>query len=133
MGRGNLINSSVGAGAYARRRLAADIRAARSRYRAYAPCRSGMCRARAGSARGREVDDDHERVSEVPPDLDPDRRSFVRTLRVVSPSGDRTDGLSPDQVAAAVQTGVEELLTEPLPTPAACVPRTVGRKMSNYS
>jgi hypothetical protein len=68
----------------------------------------------------------------VPPDLDPDRRSFVRTLRVVSPSGDRTDGPSPDQVAAAAQTGVEELLTEPLPTPAACVPRTVRRKMSNY-
>jgi len=48
-------------------------------------------------------------------DLDPDRLSFVRTLRVVRRQLIARPAFPPEQLAAAVRTAVAELLTGLLP------------------
>jgi hypothetical protein len=48
-------------------------------------------------------------------DLDPDRLSLIRTLRVVRRQVIARPAFPPDQIAVAVCSAVDELLTEPLP------------------
>jgi hypothetical protein len=65
--------------------------------------------------------------------LDPDRLSFVRTLRVVRRQLIAQALFPPDQVGVAVRTAIDEVLTELVPERRLrALPRAVNRKMSNY-
>ena len=65
-------------------------------------------------------------------DLDPDRLSFIRSLQVVRQVIARP-AFPPEQIAAAVQVAVEELLTELLrPRRLRAFPRAVNRTMRSY-
>ena len=59
-------------------------------------------------------------------DLDPDRLSFIRSLQVVRRQVIARPAFPPEQIAAAVQVAVEELLTELLrPRRLRAFPRAV--------
>jgi hypothetical protein len=66
-------------------------------------------------------------------DLDPDRLSFIRSLQVVRRQVIARPAFPPEQIAAAVQVAVEELLTELLrPRRLRAFPRAVNRTMRSY-
>jgi hypothetical protein len=65
-------------------------------------------------------------------DLDPDRLSFIRSLRVIRRQVIAAPAFPPEQLTAAIRVVVEELLTVLLPKRRLrSFPRAVKRKMSN--
>jgi len=65
-------------------------------------------------------------------DVDPDRVSFIRTIRLVRRTVTEQAAFPPDRLATALVRGIREILQRLAKRRLRSNPRVVKRKMSNY-